>query len=82
MYLHLGQGEAVPEGDIIGVFDADNTTGSRITRDFLSRAEKDGRIVPLFDDLPKAFVVCSEKVYLTQLGTATLMKRAESNGLE
>ncbi len=82
MYLHLGQGEVVPEEEIIGIFDADNTTGSKITREFLSRAEKEGRIVPLFDDLPKAFAVCGEKIYLNQLGTATLSKRAETNGLE
>jgi hypothetical protein len=40
MYLHLGQNVVVPQSSVIGIFDLDNTTGSHITRDFLSRAEK------------------------------------------
>ena len=82
MYLHLGQGLVVPEASIIGIFDLDNTTGSHITRKFLSEAEKAGRITVVSDELPKAFVVCdgSEKpeVYLSQLSTATLLKRSET----
>ena len=61
MYLHLGQNVVVPEADVIGIFDLDNTTGSHITRKFLGEAEKAGRIVSVSDDLPKSFVVCGEK---------------------
>ena len=60
MYLHLGQNVVVPETTVIGVFDLDNTTGSRITRKFLSDAEKARRVISVSDELPKAFVVCSE----------------------
>ena len=60
MYLHLGQGVVVPEASVIGIFDLDNTTGSKITRKFLENAEKDGRIVSVSDELPKSFVVCCE----------------------
>jgi len=59
MYLHLGQNTVVPEPSIIGVFDLDNTTGSHITRKFLSDAEKAGNIINVSDELPKSFVICS-----------------------
>ena len=52
MYLHLGQIVVVPQSSVIGIFDLDNTTGSQITRDFLSRAEKSKQIVSVSDDLP------------------------------
>jgi hypothetical protein len=79
MYLHLGQNVVVPESDIIGVFDLDNTTGSRITRGFLSTAEQAGRITSVTDELPRSFVVCGRedtKIYLSQLSPQTLLKRA------
>ncbi len=83
MYLHLGGGVAVPAGDIVGDFDLDNTTGSKITRDYLSSAEKAGGIVNAADDIPKSFVVCSgprgKKIYLSQLSPATLLKRSSED---
>jgi len=60
MYLHLGQNVVVPEEAVIGIFDLDNTTGSHITRKFLGDAEKAGRVTSVSDELPKAFVVCSD----------------------
>ena len=86
MYLHLGQNIVVPESSIIGIFDLDNTTGSHITRGFLSQAEKNGIIISISDELPKSFVVCSEKsettVYLSQLSSQTLLRRSESMRFE
>ena len=53
MYLHLGQSVVVPFRDVIGVFDMDNTTSSHLTRKFLERAEREGRVVDVSGDLPK-----------------------------
>jgi len=81
MYLHLGQSVVVPEAEIIGIFDLDNTTGSKITREFLSDAEKEGSVVSVSEELPRSFVVCSGqkmKIYLTQLSSQTLLKRSET----
>ena len=88
MYLHIGQNVVIPEADVIGVFDLDNTTGSFITRKFLSDAEKDGRVISISDELPRSFVVCQEgdlsaenqnrNVYLSQLSSQTLLKRTLS----
>ena len=78
MYLSIGNDMAVRDTSIIGIFDMDNTTTSKRTREFLAAAEKDGQVVPC-DDLPKAYVITAEygmnRVYLTSLSAYTLEKR-------
>ena len=78
MYLSIGNDMAVRDMAIIGIFDLDNTSTSRRTREFLEKAEKEGEVVPC-DDLPKSFVLTSEygfsRVHLTALSSATLEKR-------
>ena len=78
MYLSIGNDLAVRDRSIIGIFDMDNTTTSKRTREFLAKAEQNGEVVPC-DDLPKSFVLTAEyglnRVYLTSLSAATLEKR-------
>ena len=78
MYLSIGNDMAVRDRSIIGIFDLDNTSTSRRTREFLEKNEKEGQVVPC-DDLPKSFVVTAEygmdRVYLTSLNSATLERR-------
>ena len=78
MYLSIGNDMAVRDRSIIGIFDMDNTSTSKRTREFLAKAEKEGEVVPC-DDLPKAFVLTAEygldRIYLTSLSSATLEKR-------
>ena len=78
MYLSIGNDMSVRTSSVIGIFDMDNTSTSRRTRDFLERAERDGGVVPC-DDLPKSFVLTAEygwsRVYLTPYNTSTLEKR-------
>lgn len=78
MYLSIGSDFAVRDKNVIGIFDLDNTSTSKRTREFLDRAEREGEVVPC-DDLPKSFVLTSEygfsRVRLTELSAATLEKR-------
>jgi len=78
MYLNIGNDMAVRDKSVIGIFDMDNTSTSRRTREFLANAEKEGQVVPC-DDLPKSFVLTAEyglnRIYLTTLGSSTLEKR-------
>ena len=78
MYLSIGNDMAVRDKSVIGIFDMDNTSTSKRTREFLSKAERDGEVVPC-DDLPKSFVLTAEygfsRVYLTSLSSVTLEKR-------
>ncbi len=83
MYLHIGQETVVPMREIVGIFDIENTTISKSTREFLNEAERNGRVITVGDDLPKSFIVCQkgenpQTVYISQISCATLLKRAES----
>ena len=84
-YIHLGKGSVINTGGIVGVFDLDITSQSHITRAYLAAAEKDGQVVNAAEDIPKSFVVTEEngqrRVYLSQLASATLLKRAKSGKL-
>lgn len=87
MYLHLGQNVMVPHRDIVGVFDLDNTTWSFRTRRFLERAEREGRVITVGDDLPRSFVLADDgqrgsAVYITALSSAALFARTERNSFE
>ena len=79
MYLYIGQEKAIFSKDIIGVFDLDNATVSKITRDFLNRAEKEGKTsVVLGDDLPKSFIITdNNEVIISQISPATAKKRLQ-----
>lgn len=78
MYVSIGGDMAVRESSVIGIFDLDNTSVSRRTREFLDAAEREGQVVPC-DDLPKSFILTDEyempRVYLTALNAYTLEKR-------
>lgn len=79
MYLHLGQNVVVRTATIIGIFDIENTSMSRLTRHYLAQAEKNGRVVNVSLELPKSFIVCEDHkkvtVYISQISPATLRKR-------
>ena len=82
MYLHLGQNTVITFDEIIGIFDLDNTTVAKKTRDYLSLAQKEGRVIEVSNELPKSFIVCRNKegkiiIYLSQISTTTLLKRTE-----
>lgn len=82
MYLHLGQNTVITLNEIIGIFDLDNTTVSKKTRDYLALAEKEGRVNVVSQELPKSFIVCSSEkennsVFLSQISTTTLFKRTQ-----
>ncbi len=82
MYLHLGKGTLVRTDSIVGIFDLDITSQSHLTRAYLHMAEKAGQVWNAAEDIPKSFVICREgddsRVYLSQMATATLLRRCES----
>ena len=85
MYLHLGQDVIVDTKFIVGIYDMDTSTVSKWSREYLNKAEKEGRIVNVsFFDLPKSFIVYKEdeqeeKIYISPLSSKTLLKRSQSN---
>lgn len=83
MYLHLGQDIIVNTSDVIAVLDMDNTTISKITKEFLRESEKEKLIVNISEDLPKSYVLCEKMgkmvVYISPISSSTLLKRAEQS---
>ena len=79
MYLQIGTEDFIKTEDIIGVFDLDNTTVNKATRDYLNEAQKADVVKTVTFDLPKSFIVTEEngqrKVYISALNTATIYKR-------
>ena len=95
-YLHIGQNVMLEDKRIIGIFDLDNTSTSKITREFLNTAEQDSVVqtampqvaevareagIPVY----KSFVVCDHPyhrqiIYISQLNSQTLLKRAQGKG--
>jgi len=43
MYMHIGAGRMVRDKSVIGCFDMDGKWDSDVTREFLKRAEKEGK---------------------------------------
>ena len=40
MYLNIGTDVMIKDNDILGIFDLDNTTVSKATREYINTAEK------------------------------------------
>lgn len=88
MYLHLGEDTAVRADGIIGIFDIENTSVSKHTKEFLAAAGKNGSVKNVSYDMPKSFIICSENrsgkkstVYISPISAATLKKRGRAVSL-
>lgn len=80
MYIHLGQNTAVRLSSVIAIFDMENTTTSKKSREFLEKAEITGKIYNVSEELPKSYVICEENgdfvVYISPVASSTILKRS------
>ncbi len=80
MYIHLGSDSVVRADDIIGIFDIENTSVGKITKDYLSAAGKRKSAAYVSYDMPKSFIITTrdgrERVYISPISPATLIKRS------
>ena len=83
MFLHIGEGKVISKKNIIGIFDLENTSVSKKTREFLRINEKKGNTEYIGYEIPKTYILedrkNGEKVVFTNISTQTLQKRAERN---
>ncbi|MEG2295306.1 MAG: DUF370 domain-containing protein [Oscillospiraceae bacterium] len=83
IYLHVGNDVLVKTQTIVGIFDIETTSISKITKKYLALAQKKGEIITVTNEIPKTFIVCMQdtktKIYISQISCATLRKRAFSN---
>lgn len=79
MYLDIGGEQLIRTKNLLGIFDLDNTTVCKASREYLNEAEKTGFSETVSYDLPKSFLVTVEKndrmVYISPFSTATIFKR-------
>jgi len=77
--LHIGMNKLANACDIIGIFDLDITSQSRITNNFLKNAQKSGIVENTAEDIPKSYVITESAgktvLYLCQPNSGTLAKR-------
>ena len=83
MFLHIGEGKVISKKYIIGIFDLENTSVSKKTREFLRINEKKGNTEYVGYEIPKTYILedrkSGKKVVFTNISTQTLQKRAERN---
>lgn len=80
MFLHVGNNKNIRERDIIGIFDADTSTVSSVTRRYLSSAQKRGVVESACEEIPKSFVLYKRggqyHICFSQLSSAALLGRS------
>ena len=81
MYLHAGNHKNIKIADIVGIFDTDSATVSKITKQYLSESEKRRETEISSFEITKSFILTSEnqknKVYYSQLSAQTLRARID-----
>ncbi|MDR0903823.1 MAG: DUF370 domain-containing protein [Ruminococcus sp.] len=73
--IHLGEGVLVTRNDIVGIFDIEKTSANNSTRDYLRHLGK--KAVTITYDMPKSFLVTTDKVYISKLATGVLKKKCQ-----
>ena len=77
MFLHLGGDKVVPKKDIIAILDYKKGNSS-ITKEFIQIARDEGFIENISENnKEKAYVITSEKIYISSISCNTLKKRSQ-----
>ena len=83
MYLHLDTNTVIRTREIVAILDIENSSVSKITREFFAAAQSRGEIIYLSGtELPKSFLLCESdgvgRVYVSNLAPSTLRRRVEN----
>ena len=62
VFLHIGSGKSIKTKEIVGIFDMDTSTVSRVTRGFLNESQKKEELSSVTADIPKSFIVVNKKI--------------------
>jgi hypothetical protein len=82
MYLHIGNSESIKKSEIIGIFDLDTATVSGVTKKYIEKMQKEGKVEYNDTDLPRTFIIVknkkSEKIKLSRISALSLIQRTEA----
>lgn len=74
-FIYLGGDITVYADDVIGIFDIEECSVSRTTAEYLNFCQKKGIVVNVSEDMPKSFIVCEKKTYISNVSNSTINKR-------
>ena len=74
-FLYLGGDTTVYADDVIGIFNIEECSVSRTTAEYLNLCQKKGIIVNVSEDMPKSFIVCEKKTYISNVSNSTINMR-------
>lgn len=76
MYIHIGAEVSIPFHWIVGIFDMEQMTERATdTVALMARAERDGRLEWMTEDIPRSLIVAVDRVYLSPVSAHTLRQR-------
>lgn len=79
MFIHPGKNSVLRKNDIIGIFELDNVSWSKRSREFLRKCEERGEVVDASEDIPRSFILSSgsgkTQLTLTHVTTRTIIRR-------
>jgi len=76
MFIHLGGEKIIRASELIAIFDLSIEKSSKISKQFVSQANKDKRVEIIGEEECKSLVVTQSKVYYSPISSSTLKKRA------
>lgn len=77
MFLYLGGNTTVRSNDVVGIFDIEECSVSKITANYLNSCQKNKKIVNVSEEMPKSFIVTVSKTYISNVSCATINKRTK-----
>lgn len=80
MFINIGPEKTLKIKDIVGIFDIDSVSSTKVTKAFLVKCEREGRVHGSGGELPKSFLVTvSGDVYFSQYSAKVLKARTEGD---
>ena len=80
MYINIGGDFVVRDKDIVSIMDIENTSTSKITKEFFRKKGKE--IIYISSELPRSFIITDDKksmkIYISPVSSQTLYKRVMS----
>ena len=79
MFLHLGGEITVKADDVVGIFDIEACSVSRVTAEFLNSCQKKEIVEYASLDMPKSFIVSADKIYISNVSHSTIIRRSRGS---
>lgn len=77
MFLHLGADVVISLKKVVAIFDLRSVREAEATREFLSQALGQKRVVDVSTGDTKSMVLTDTEIYLSPISSLTLKKRAD-----